>query len=151
MKLSILLAALCATAVSALPTGNTNVKGVYDIIKNGTCRSTSLLWTVSKVQGKGDLYKNTFNYQIDYRNGQIGYHSSISVEVSSNSGGRWVCQNDGVWCVIYSGWAKSDKLTIQYAGVDLVHETPDLRPPKEDSLEDYAARDDYLYIDCVPW
>ncbi|KAF9135391.1 hypothetical protein BGW39_003188 [Mortierella sp. 14UC] len=95
---------------------------------------------------KGDVYNNTFTYSIGYRNGWPSYATSISVDISINSGGRWVCQDDGVWCVTYSGWGKSDGVMVKYAGVELEHGGPTFRVPMEG-----APRDDYFYEDCVPW
>ncbi|KAF9130615.1 hypothetical protein BGW39_002845 [Mortierella sp. 14UC] len=66
MKLSLFVAALAATVVSALPTNSTNTP-LTDVAlkKRANCRETTLDWTAIYY---ADEIINTFNFKIDYNN-----------------------------------------------------------------------------------
>ncbi|KAF9135392.1 hypothetical protein BGW39_003189 [Mortierella sp. 14UC] len=154
MKLVFFLGALAVTAVSALPTGIFDVPAPEttsqpllipepENLFQPTCRTVNLKWRVrDKFENK---YFNTFTIEIKYPNGGTpDYRAIMDIEQVALSGEKSACWTDGVWCVKFSDRDQSESLTLQYAGLDFVHDTPQLRS----SYIGYS-REEYEYIDCV--
>ncbi|KAK3834956.1 MAG: hypothetical protein J3R72DRAFT_216700 [Linnemannia gamsii] len=160
MRFNLLIVALVATVVSALPTRN-NVVSVLPVInttfsdttttslsKRAECRSTTLKWVVNKVhlkKGRVD-YFNTFHFEVNYHNGQGNYVSRLDADGSTDKPKREACQSDKVWCVEYYGHEKSEWVGIKYGGHTIHHDGPNSRQGASNE-----NRGVFEYWDCFPW
>ncbi|KAG0251004.1 hypothetical protein BGZ95_007016, partial [Linnemannia exigua] len=147
MKLEYFVAALAATIVSALPMSNTDTSGVLtgntdftapttnsepilipglEQVYRPLCRTVHLKWQVYVLNG--GKYQNSFFMEIKYP--QSPHHTYTAVLHTWNeksTGETTACYLDGVWCVKFSDRDMNEKITIQYADLDLSHEKPLLR------------------------
>ncbi|KAF9135381.1 hypothetical protein BGW39_003178 [Mortierella sp. 14UC] len=142
MKFKFLFAALAAVAVSAPPTRNTTLTEAA-LKKRSHCHTTTLRWSISVLVN--GFYYHTFTFKVNYIDGET-YSRQMFVQSRAEDTEKTTCYDDGVWCVKYSGWDESGKITIMYAHQQFAHRVPYLRTVTAGNF-----RDDFHYSNCVVW
>ncbi|KAG0361896.1 hypothetical protein BGX24_005235 [Mortierella sp. AD032] len=148
MKLNLLLAALAATVVSALPaiTPEASASTASDAIvaagvekRAATCYNSTFEWAVNGNE-------STMTLAIDFRDGTPNYRTSFKVTVKPNDDWRTECSPDRKWCVNFSGYkAKgSNAVTVSFGRHDRGYKQPSKK------VDFGTARDTYYYWDCIP-
>ncbi|KAG0260557.1 hypothetical protein BGZ95_004396 [Linnemannia exigua] len=146
MKLNLLLAALAATVVSALPaitpeaSASTASDAIVaaDVEKRGAkCYNSTFEWAV-------DGYVSTMSFAIDFRDGTPNYRSSFKTTVKPNDDWRTQCSPDGKWCVNFAGYKKSGAVTVSFGRHDRGYSKPN------NKVDVDTARETYQYWDCIP-
>ncbi|KAG0374149.1 hypothetical protein BGX24_010754 [Mortierella sp. AD032] len=107
------------------------------------CRTINLKWQVRTLNwGK---YQNSFFMEIKYpQSPDHTYTAVLHTWNEKNTGEITTCYMDGAWCVKFSDRDMSEKITIQYAGLDFPHERPLLR-----YVTAGHPKETFEYTDCV--
>ncbi|KAF9120527.1 hypothetical protein BGW39_011307 [Mortierella sp. 14UC] len=142
MKLNILLAALAATVVSALPTSNTTPAAVG--LQKRACVSTTFEWAVW-VDGKNQV-QNGLTFMVDKYNSHPYHTSTFTIARAKGANSKKNCHPNKEWCVDFAGYEKSEKVTVTFLNRNRVYNAPNLRTPVGGN-----KRDTFQYWDCVPF
>ncbi|KAF9902328.1 hypothetical protein EC991_005039 [Linnemannia zychae] len=140
MKINILLAALAASVVSALPSSNTTAPA----LEKRACVSITFEWSVW-TDGKNQV-QNGLSFTVDSYNSHPYHTSSFTVARNANAGTKKNCHPNKEWCIDFAGYQNSEKVTLTFLNRNRVYKGPSLRTPVSGN-----KRDTFQYWDCVPY
>ncbi|KAK3834961.1 MAG: hypothetical protein J3R72DRAFT_424452 [Linnemannia gamsii] len=139
------------------PNASTTAASTNLLAKRGSCRLTTLTWSVStRTEFFFVRYIHSFDFRIQYdpnnKSSAIkDYHDGFFSYVLGAEGEKTTCQAGEVWCVKYmaDAWYDTSKITVLFANEEFLHEYPSLRLPSDEGGR--TRNEKFLYKNCIPW